>query len=62
MKTSPEFRINIFRTSAYPTWYAYQVLRLSDGALVAGGECRKKTVAKKEAEMRIQILQSGVAA
>ncbi len=63
MKThSSEFLIKIFCISASPRWYAYQILRSSDGALAAGGDCRKKTVAKKEAEMRIQILKSGVAA
>ena len=52
----PEFRVNIWRTSVSPAWYAYQVYRDRDRALVAGGECRQRKNAEKEAAARIREL------
>ena len=45
-----------------PAWYAYQIYRDHPHELLAGGECRTKVSAKREAEQRIRHLQAGVAA
>jgi len=42
-----------------PKWYAYQIYRDADQSLVAGGECRSKTSAAKEAQARIRQLEVG---
>jgi hypothetical protein len=59
MTPSPAFKINVFRTSVKPSWYAYQVIRYHDHALIAGGECRTKTSATKEAAARIRQIENG---
>jgi hypothetical protein len=53
-----EFKINIWRTSMKPAWYAYQVYRYIDGQLLAGGECRTKISAAREAQSRIRQLET----
>jgi hypothetical protein len=40
-----------------PAWYAYQIYRDSDRALVAGGECRQRKTAEKDAAARIRELE-----
>jgi hypothetical protein len=57
MNSAPEFRVNIWRTSMKPAWFAYQIYRDRDRALVAGGECRQRKNAEKEAQARIRELQ-----
>jgi hypothetical protein len=52
----PEFRINLWRTSLRPKFYAYQIYRDRDYALLAGGECRTKISAQREAQARIRQL------
>jgi len=58
----PQFRINVFLTSVKPRWYAYQIYRDQDHALLAGGECRTKSSAQREAQARIRQLETGVMA
>jgi hypothetical protein len=62
MTPQPQFKINVFRTSVKPVWYAYQIVRYHDQSLVAGGECRTKTSATKEAAARIRQLETGYGA
>lgn len=57
MRPAPQYRANIWRTSMSPAWYAYQVYRDHDHTLVAGGECRQRKNAEKEAAVRIRELQ-----
>jgi len=52
-----KYRTTIWRTSMSPAWYAYQVYRDHDRALVAGGECRQRKNAEKEAQARIRELE-----
>ncbi len=57
MRPAPQYRANIWRTSMSPAWYAYQIYRDSDRALVAGGECRQRKTAEKDAAARIRELE-----
>lgn len=59
---APEYRVNIWRTSMSPAWFAYQIYRDVDRVLVAGGECRQRKNAEKEAAARIRELQQELAA
>jgi hypothetical protein len=58
----PKYRTTIWRTGMSPSWYAWQVFRDWDRALVAGGECRQRKNAEKEAAARIRELQQELAA
>lgn len=54
---APKYRTTIWRTSMSPAWYAYQVYRDADRSLVAGGECRQRKNAEREAQARIRELE-----
>lgn len=58
----PHLAINIWRTSMKPKFYAYQIIRRADHALLAGGECRTQISAKQEAEARIRQMKQGAPA
>ena len=62
MHSAPQFRVNIWRTRMSPAWYAWQVYRDGDRALVAGGECRQRKNAEREAQARIRELEREMAA
>lgn len=49
-----------FETKLIPTgggWFAYQIIRRVDGALVAGGECKTRRRALLEARTRIAEME-----
>jgi len=58
----PHLTINIWRTSMKPKFYAYQIYRRADYSLLAGGECRTKISASREAQARIRQLEQGAPA
>jgi hypothetical protein len=63
MNSAPEFRVNIWRTAMSPAWYAYQIYRDRDPRkVIAGGECRQRKNAEREAQARIRELQNQEAA
>jgi hypothetical protein len=57
---APKYRTTIWRTGMSPAWYAWQVFRDVDRAIIAGGECRQRKNAEKEAAARIRELQRGL--
>jgi hypothetical protein len=60
---TPKYRTTIWRTSMSPAWYAYQIYRDVDPRKVlAGGECRQRKNAEKEAAARIRELERGMLA
>lgn len=56
---APELHINIWRTGMKPKWYAYQIYRDRDRALLAGGECKSRLSAEREAAARVRQFQQG---
>ena len=53
----PAFRINIWRTQMKPAWYAYTIYRDRDHNPLAGGECKSRLSAEREAKARVRQLQ-----